>query len=140
MQHSQENTCGGFIKKKIQHKSFLANIAKLLRTLILKNICERLLLAIKYWASADLSLTKNNVEWFLLRRAVNLVTVFLLIIIWNHSNTFLLTCRKQKLVQTKILQQRLFLLMTGFWQVETGCCPLLNVYFNDMQINSRPNF
>ena len=33
-----------FIKKRFQHKYFLVNIAKFLRTPILKNICEWLLL------------------------------------------------------------------------------------------------
>ena len=33
-----------FIKKRLQHKCFLVNIAKFLSTPILKNICERLLL------------------------------------------------------------------------------------------------
>ena len=33
-----------FIKKRLQHWCFSVNIAKLLRTPILKNICERLLL------------------------------------------------------------------------------------------------
>ena len=25
--------------------------------------------------------------------------------------------------------------MSRFWQVSTGCCPVLNVYFNDLQLN-----
>ena len=33
-----------FIKKRLQHWCFPVNIAKILRTAILKNICERLLL------------------------------------------------------------------------------------------------
>ena len=33
-----------FIKKRLQHKCFPVNIAKFVRTPILKNICERLLL------------------------------------------------------------------------------------------------
>ena len=33
-----------FIKKRLQHRCFLVNIGKFLRTPILKNICERLLL------------------------------------------------------------------------------------------------
>ena len=33
-----------FIKKRLQYKSFPVNFAKLLRTSILKNICQRLLL------------------------------------------------------------------------------------------------
>ena len=54
-QYSQENTCVGvvesgdfhtcdFNKKKLQHMCFPRNIAKCLRTLILRNICQRLLL------------------------------------------------------------------------------------------------
>ena len=35
-----------FIKKKLQHRCFSVNIAEFLRTPILKNICERLLLSI----------------------------------------------------------------------------------------------
>ena len=51
--NSQENTCaeaffskviGLALKPRLQHKSFPVNFAKLLRTFILYNICERLLL------------------------------------------------------------------------------------------------
>ena len=35
-----------FIKKRLQHSCFLDNTAKLLRTAILKNICEPLLLRV----------------------------------------------------------------------------------------------
>ena len=40
-----------FIKKRIQHKCFPLNIANFLRTPVLKNICERLLLkiALDFW-------------------------------------------------------------------------------------------
>ena len=38
-------TCN-FIKKRLQHRCFPVNIAKFLRTPVLKNICERLLLQI----------------------------------------------------------------------------------------------
>ena len=50
-QYSQENACVGlssliksFMKKRLQHRCFPVNIAKFLRTPILKNICERLFL------------------------------------------------------------------------------------------------
>ena len=46
-QYSQENSCVrvcNFIKKRLQHRCFSANIAEIFRTPILKNICERLLL------------------------------------------------------------------------------------------------
>ena len=60
-------------------------------------------------------------------RFVDLVRVHsLLIISRNHSNTFLL---KPKLVQSKILQHGLFVLI--FVLISTGWCPLLKVYFND---------
>ena len=43
----KENTCVGvFIKKRLQHRCFPVKIAKFLRTSILKNICDRLLLKI----------------------------------------------------------------------------------------------
>ena len=60
-QYSQENTCVGgisflikmyfnkaynFIKKRLQRRCFLGNITKFLRTPILNNICERLLLRV----------------------------------------------------------------------------------------------
>ena len=35
-----------FIKKRLEHRCFFANIEKFLRTPILKNICERLLLRV----------------------------------------------------------------------------------------------
>ena len=41
-----------FIKKRLQHRSFPVKFAKFLRTPILKSICERLLLHIKYYTSA----------------------------------------------------------------------------------------
>ena len=58
MQYLQENTCAGvsffsflkacnFIKKKLQYRCFPENSATFLKTLILKNICKRLL--VKLW-------------------------------------------------------------------------------------------
>ena len=48
--YSPENTCAGlsiqqtcnFIKKRVQHRCFPVNIAKFLKTPILRNVCERL--------------------------------------------------------------------------------------------------
>ena len=37
----------GFVKKRLQHKCFPVNTVKFLRTLILNNICERLLLYLR---------------------------------------------------------------------------------------------
>ena len=59
-QYSQENSCVGgffliklqafsFIKKRLQHSCFPVNIAKFLRTPILKKICKRLLLDAKHF-------------------------------------------------------------------------------------------
>ena len=62
-------------------------------------------------------------EWFLLRRFVDLVRIyFLLIVSRNHSN------------RVNIV------LISGFRQIYAGCYPLHNVYFNDMQINRWQNF
>ena len=80
-------------------------------------------LLIKYWTSVNLFLIKNNMEWFLLQRFVDLVRIyFLLIVSRNHSN------------RVNIV------LISGFRQIYAGCYPLHNVYFNDMQINRWQNF
>ena len=42
-----------FIKKRLQHRSFHVKFAKFLRTPILKSICERLLLHLKYYTPAN---------------------------------------------------------------------------------------
>ena len=53
-----------FVKKRFQHSCFLVNIAKFLRTSILKNFCERLLLKILFFTkySDQISFYKNKNE------------------------------------------------------------------------------
>ena len=48
MKNTEAATRGAcnFIKKRLQHRCFPANIGKILKTPILRNICERLLLKI----------------------------------------------------------------------------------------------
>ena len=49
-----------FIKKRLQHRCFLVNIAKFLRTAIFKNICERLLLRVfPFYVSLNVFLHKQ---------------------------------------------------------------------------------
>ena len=50
-----------FIKKELQHGCFPVNFGKFLRTLILKNICERLLQFIKTWKASIKSVIMENV-------------------------------------------------------------------------------
>ena len=82
---------------------------------------------------------KHNVGWFQLRRFVDLLRVCSLhSISRKHPNTFCsLTCRKQKFVQSNILQQRAF---CSDIKIVTGFCLLLNVHFNKMQIDSWKNY
>ena len=56
---------------------------------------------------------KHNVGWFLLERFVDLFRVCYVI---SRNHFCWLTCRKQKLVQSKRLEQGLFLLISDFWQ------------------------
>ena len=42
-----------FLKKRLQHRCFLVHIAKFLRTPLLKNICERLLLHLEVRLSRE---------------------------------------------------------------------------------------
>ena len=46
-----------FIKKRLQHRFFSVNIAKFLRTPVLKNICERLFERFPTWAN---NITSNK--------------------------------------------------------------------------------
>ena len=78
------------VKKRLQHRRFPVNIAKFFRTTSFQEHLRTAasVLLINYWASANLFLFKNNMEWFLLRRFVDLVRIyFILIISRNHSNT-----------------------------------------------------
>ena len=69
-------------------------------------------------ASVDLLfLIKSNVGWFLLKR-VDLVIVrviYTLLVETIPTCFYWLTCKNEKLVQNKPLQQRLFDLILGFW-------------------------
>ena len=84
-----------------------------------------------------ISLIKNNAGWFQRKSFINLCKVCSLYIInRNHSNTFLLiNIQKTKTCSKKTLQQGLFVLIPGFWQIYTGFCPVLYAYFKDVQIN-----
>ena len=89
---------------KVQHRFFLANISKFLRTAFLYDASAGCF----YWSC--LHNQKHNVVWFLLQRFVNLLRVpYLQNISRNHFNALILA-------------------------VYTGFCPPLNVYFNDVEI------
>ena len=80
---------------------------------------------------------KDNVGWSLLRRLLDLFKACSLDTTVETIPTRFcwLICSNQELAQSRILQQSLFVLKSGFWQVYTDFCPLLDVYFNDMQVN-----
>ena len=61
---------GYFIKKRLHHRCFPANIAKFLRTPILKNSCKRLLLYI-------LSLNWRSDEIWKIQNFIKAITLFL---------------------------------------------------------------
>ena len=89
----------------------------------------------KYWASFINQ--KNDMGWFLLRSFVDLVRLYsLLIISKNHSNTFLLLDLQKNRNKVKNRSSDVMIL-TSF---KTSCCPLINVYFNDMQLIRWQNF
>ena len=87
-----------FMKMKLQHRCFLVDIAKFLRTAFFQNtpggyFCQFDKVTVQYRASANLlCFIKNNVGWSLLKGFVDTVRVCPLNIInRNHSNTFLFT-------------------------------------------------
>ena len=103
---------------------FSCEIAKFLRTAFFIEL--RWILLSVWWIRGNTVLgicrpslinQKHNVGWFLLKKFIDVGRVFSLHISRNHSKRFYwLTCRKQKLVQSKTLQQWLFVLILGFWQ------------------------
>ena len=58
----------------------------------------------------------------------------------SAQNIFFIGYQYKPFQQGKILQQGLFVLISGFGQIYAGCCPLPNVYFNDMQTNKWRSF
>ena len=58
----------------------------------------------------------------------------------SPQNIFFTNYWEEPFQHCKILQQRLFVPISEFWKIYTGCCPLLNVYFNNMQINRWRSF
>ena len=83
--------------------------------------------SLRPWGSVDLPfLIKSDMGWLLLKR-VNLVIVtaiYKLLVETIPTRFYRLTCRNHKLVQSKPLQQRLFVLILGFWQ-----CGQVFVYY-----------
>ena len=75
-----------------------------------------------------LFLTKSNVGWFLLKMVDLLIVCIIYTLLVETILTFFywLTCRNQKLVESKPMQQRLFVLITAFWQ----CRQLFVHYLN----------
>ena len=74
-----------FFKKRLQHRCFLVKFAKLLRTPILKKICERLL-CISYDLHEYVSLVWKNCQrtW---TKFINYLQGFHVIAIWGHSKS-----------------------------------------------------
>ena len=87
-----------FIKKRRQHMCFSANIAKFLRTSILKNICERLLLNNGTIETCKSLQTKKRTDdnWSLCKR--------------NRSNWSL--CKRNRSFYAKLLK------ISNFWTFE----------------------
>ena len=103
-----------FIQKRLQHWSFLVNIAKFFD---------------RKPPVADVNLLfliKSNVGWFLLKMVDLLIVrvIYTLLVETIPTRFYWLTCRNQKLVQSKPLQQRLFVLILAFWQ-----CGLVFVHY-----------
>ena len=104
---------------KISLRCFLISIAKIVENsffienlwwLLFFSLIKQLFSIRHLWTSYQ----KHNVGWFVLKGFVDLFRLCY-IISRNHSICWL-TFRKQKLVQSKTLQQGLFVLISDFWQ------------------------
>ena len=132
-----------FIKKRLQHRCFLVNIAKFLRTPIEEHLqtAASVLLIIKLVGSIGYIylLYQKDVAWFLLRQFVDVVITYsLLINSRNHSNTFLLLdlqknrryCSKGYLFWYYIYTWYILWLILIVYDI------MINVYFNDIQLKT----
>ena len=110
------NACN-FIKKRLQHRCFLVNIAKVLRIHISKNICERLLPQ----SLAECSVkSKSGALWSCLQQPAKGSTSF--ITIWKSESLSLLWC----------VYAKRFLSIIHWWTFYTN---LKYVYFSGIHSN-----
>ena len=131
--NTQKNICVGVSFWRLQHKCFPVNIGKFLRTRILKNICERLLL---FWwihkltnhCTLEVKLLKILVSFSILsvlrKRSVRHLTIVIkvydrhspfslyisLILTWNYSSTIL-----RKFSQSFKLHFKLRFIVDDIW-------------------------
>ena len=98
-----------FTKKRLQHSFFPMNIEKFLRTLILKNICERLLLSIKklFWKISQNSQEKNSARVSFLMTLQAYISEYS----WRYCSTVCFCVNFSKCVGTVILQSTSGLLL-----------------------------
>ena len=91
MQYPQKNTSAGvffnkvadllvcnIIKKILQHRCFLVNIAKSLKALILKIICERLLLSLEVFCKDFVDNSYENASFGILEDSIWLQLIYFL--------------------------------------------------------------
>ena len=109
-----------FTQKRLQHRCFLVNIPKFSRTTFF--IEHHRWMSLLVWSSncsvtsiyrSSLLHQKHDVGWFLLKRFVDLLSYSSLVETFQ-KRFYWLMCRKQKLVQSKALHERLFVLILEF--------------------------
>ena len=94
--------------KRLQHRCLLVNMAKFLLTAF---FIEHL----RWYLSIFSVLIKNN-EMVYTKKIMLEYVIYILLVETIPTRFHWLICRKQKLVQSKTVQLRLFVLILGFWQ------------------------
>ena len=133
---------GNFNKKRLQHRCFPVKIAKFLRTAFLYDTSGSCFCQFDNDNCSVLGICrpsllnqKHNVRWLLLKRFADLVRACSLhIISRNHSSKILLINLENRNLP-KVIVVWAICSDIRILTVQADFCPLLNVYFNDMQIN-----
>ena len=82
------------IKKRLQHRCFIVNIAKSLRTPILKINCERLLLPLEVFCKDFVDISYENASFGILKGSIWLQLIYFLtaIAFWPMKYIFRVLC------------------------------------------------
>ena len=82
------------IKKRLQNRCFVANIAKSLRTTILKINCERLLLPLEVFCKDFVNISYENASFGILKGSIWLQLIYFLtaIAFWPMKYIFRVLC------------------------------------------------
>ena len=108
---------------KTSHGCFLVNIAKIFRKAFLQKTSGGCFIqfdkvTIQHWASANLLFLVKNIMWDgFYKKGLQICLGYVMLLVETVlTRLYCKSCRKQKLVRSKTLQQGLFVQISDLWQ------------------------